>query len=944
VTSPGQWTRIEAALDEILALPESQWAAACARIAGEDAGLRDEIGALLACAGGEDPILDRPLTAPTRAAADSHYSLGHYSLEQGARVGPYRIVAVIGRGGMGEVYRAERADGQFEQQVALKLVQREAAGHIDRFHTERQILARLEHPGIARLHDGGVAEDGRPYMIMELVDGRPILEWCSEQRLELAQRLKLFMEVCDAVAYAHRNLVVHRDLKPANVLVTRAGEVKLLDFGVARLVGADREEHTQNAPLTPAYAAPEQLTRGAVTTATDVYALGMLLFELLSGARPWRLAELPLVAGLEKVLREAPPALSATAEQQTDPPVAPALLRGDLDAIVAKALRKEPEHRYETVSALKADIAHSLNHEPVTARAGARLYVIGRLVRRHRLLIASGTLVAVAVVAGVIGVLWQAQRAEHETARAIAVKDFLVSVFRASDPRIASDQPRGQITARELLDASADRIEKQFDADPELELLGTVALICRELGETDRYIALQAHEMQLARARFGELHPVITDVLLDRADDAIARSDYPAAEQLLQQTDGLIHRAGRDRSAVRARWWLTHGQALIDDSSAQPERLRAFEKALALYQQVAPTDPQYVDALNEIGNVYLTNMDSVSAAEYFRRAVTASQSVHDRSDADVQTIYGNLALALSYQGDFAGADRAYETAARMAEQTEGKASVLYWVPEANHAMLVNQRGQRQRALQMFEELMRFLPPDSVANHDAAEARERYGAALSADGLPTQAIPLLELAQRHFLEKPEYDYEPPFLRLALGDAYDKAGRTEEARRALKAALDWRVQNNPPDIQPVMQIRERWGRFLLAQGDLAGAEAQFQEVLAQAHGRRFAQIALAQGGLARLDIARHDVTSAVRDAKKAVDLFDDVQGFRDVRVGPYLWRVYAQALLQAGDPRDARVWAQKALNASVQYDAPESASISEARALLAATAEGQPQTSS
>ena len=376
MTSPAQWRRIEAALDEILALPESQWTAACARIAGDDARLRDEIGSLLAWTGGDDAILDRALALPISVAQDADYSLC-----AGMRVGAYRIVAPIGRGGMGEVYRAKRADGQFEQQVALKLIQREAAAHIERFQSERQMLARLEHPGIARLHDGGLADDGRPYMVMELVDGQPILDWCREQRCDLAQRLALFMAICGAVAYAHRNLVVHRDLKPANVLVTRTGEVKLLDFGVAKLVGARREEQTQSAPLTPAYAAPEQLTRGAVTTATDVYALGMLLFELLSGGRPWRLAELPLLAGLEKVLREAPPTVSAVAEQQTRAPVAPASLRGDLDAIVSKALRKEPEHRYETVSAFQADIARCMNHEPVAARAGARFYVLGRFVR-----------------------------------------------------------------------------------------------------------------------------------------------------------------------------------------------------------------------------------------------------------------------------------------------------------------------------------------------------------------------------------------------------------------------------------------------------------------------------------------------------------------------------------------------------------------------------------
>jgi len=463
-------------------------------------------------------------------------------------------------------------------------------------------------------------------------------------------------------------------------------------------------------------------------------------------------------------------------------------------------------------------------------------------------------------------------------------------------------------------------------------LLGTVALIFRELGEADRYLALQNHEMQLALSRFGDLHPSITDILLNRADDAVARFDYSAALKWLEQADVLIHRAGRDRAAVRARWWLTRAQALVDDPHARQQRADALERARALYERAAPTDPQVVNVLDELGVDAANAMHSAVAADYYRRALAVAQTVSNRNDVDVQTIYGNLALALSYQGDFTGADRAYETAARMAEQTEGKTSAIYWEPEANHAMLVNQSGQWVRALRMFDDLMQYLPPETVANHDAAEAREKYGASLAADGIPDRAIPLLEHSQRDLVQIPQYDYELPVLRLALGDAYDKAGRTEDARLALKSALDWRVKENPPDIQPVLQIRERWGRFLLEHDDLAGGEAQFQEVLLQSHGRKLAQIALAQGGMARLDIARNDAPAAVRDARKAVELFDQVEGFRDVRVGPYLWRIYGEALLRAGDPGAARLWAQKALDSSVQYDAPDSASISRARALL------------
>jgi len=934
VTSPAQWSRIEAALDEILALPEAQWPAAGARIAQGDADLLREINSLLACTRGADSILDRPLTAPIAAA---HEDLG---LAAGERVGAYRILSLIGRGGMGEVYRAERADGQFEQQVALKLMQREAASHIGRFHTERQILARLEHPGIARLHDGGVAGDGRPFMIMELIEGRPILDWCREQRCSLVQRLKLFLAICDAVAYAHRNLVVHRDLKPANVMVTAGGDIKLLDFGVAKLVGAERDDLTRNAPLTPGYAAPEQLTLGVVTTATDVYALGMLLFEMLSGARPWRLTELPLVAGLEKVLRESPPLMSVVAARQADAPVTAAELRGDLDAIVAKALRKEPERRYETVAALQADIIRSLNHEPVNARSGAQIYVMGRFARRHRFLIVSVVLVALALIIGSIGVAWQARRAQREAARATAVKDFLVHVFRGSDPRIASDKPRGQITAKELLDAGSKRIESQFAADPELqiELLGTVAMIYRELGDLDRYESLQTRELALARAQSGDLHPAVADILLNRAEDAVQREDFSAAMKLLVQADELIRRGGRDRSAVRARWWLLRGQALADDAAAEAERDAALEKSVNLYAAVAPHDPLYVSALTDFGNTFQSRIDLAAAAQYYRRALDVARSLPDRNDAELQTIYGNLGLALAQQGDFAGADPVYARVAQIAEKTYGKESRWYWVPAANYAYMVNLSGQRLRAMAMFDDLMAYLPPETAPTYDAATARSKFGVSLTAIGQPDRAIPLLESAERQFLKTSQNYFDLVVLRFALGNAYDNAGRTEDARRTLNDVLEQRVKAGPPDYIPVLQIRERWGRFLLIQGDTQGAEAQFREVLSQARGRPLAHAALAQAGMARLDLARHEVPSAVQEARKAVDMFDHVIGFRDVRMGPYVWCVYAQALLAAADSGAALTWAQKALDASLIYDAPESADIKKARELVQAASAG------
>src|SRR5690242_3533093 len=296
-------------------------------------------------------------------------------LDEGTRLGPWSLLHLIGRGGNGEVYLAVRADGAFRQKVAIKVMHRGAVAEVVRFQVEREILARLEHPGIARLLDGGMHTDGRPYMVMEYVEGLSLTEFCDARKLHLEGRLKLFIEVCTVVAYAHRNFVVHRDLKPRNILVTPDGRVKLLDFGVAKLldvVGGPASEKT-SAPLTPDYAAPEQLTGQPITTATDVYALGVVLFELLTSRKPFQNTDVPVAHAVRTVLHESPPAPSRAARLVHNSFVPARLIEGDLDAIVGKCLRKESEHRYDGVAMLQRDIQRYLDSEPVTAREGARL-------------------------------------------------------------------------------------------------------------------------------------------------------------------------------------------------------------------------------------------------------------------------------------------------------------------------------------------------------------------------------------------------------------------------------------------------------------------------------------------------------------------------------------------------------------------------------------------
>ena len=309
--------------------------------------------------------------------------------------------------------------------------------------------------------------------------------------------------------------------------------------------------------------------------------------------------------------------------------------------------------------------------------------------------------------------------------------------------------------------------------------------------------------------------------------------------------------------------------------------------------------------------------------------------MRERNDAELQTIYGNLGQALWNTGDFAAAESAYGRAEEIARATYGVNHRDYWVPATNHARMVHLIGQRERAMQMFAALLALLPPESARYQTRRRCGSGMRAAWPRKGAANSPFPCLVSTQAHYIETPLYDYELRRLRMTLGDAYDHAGHAEDARKALKLSLDERVAKDPPDAQATLAIRERWGRFLLEHGDASGAEAQFREVLGQAHNRKFAHEALALGGMARLAMAKGDAASAREAARQAVELFAHVEGFRDVRMGPYLWLVYAQALLLAGDASAAHEWAQQALDADLRFDAPESPDIARARDTLLAT---------
>ena len=711
---PQQWAQVDSLLDRAITLAPVEREAFVEAETATDPRLRMEVMALLAEMDTRGDVLDRP-------AVDAlGWRSGAADLQPGHPVGTYRVLSLLGRGGMGEVYMGERADGQFEHRVALKLLRHDAVEHLGRFIAERRILASLQHPGISRLYDAGVAEDGRPYMVMELVEGVSITCWCAQQKATLQQRLALFTQVCDAVVFAHQNLVIHRDLKPANILVTAEGRIKLLDFGVARLLAPTDASETVDAPITPAYAAPEQLTRSGVTTATDVHALGLLLSELLTGQRPRGGDDAPMAVMLDRMLREDVPAPSKVARTLPSPPVPSRLIAGDLDAIVGKALRRNPVERYATVAGLQADVLRHQRAEPVMAREGAGLYVFGRFVRRYRWPMAAVASLILALSAGMAGTAWQAHEAARErdiarteAARSDAVRDYMMLMFREA----GENAGEGELTAKQVLESSAQRlIETPSGQGAEREeiyqMLGELfaaiddfegaAPIFRRYLETpgaQANPALQAeirHNLAVAELRLGEMRQAHAHLAQAQAFWNRDRSRYRESlassrvveSQLLRENgktdaaiatlrEGLAERIAVSGRQHRETAYMLNalGLALMNAGQLQDaDRLlgEALQTMVALGKQ---DSSQALSMLSNQGVVAAMLGDNARAEPLLRRAVNLRRKLYGRSAA-LAALQQNVGRLMVRSGQAAQARPLLEDALAMAREFTGPASPM----------------------------------------------------------------------------------------------------------------------------------------------------------------------------------------------------------------------------------------------------------------------------
>jgi eukaryotic-like serine/threonine-protein kinase len=719
-----RWSRIEALFDAALELDPAARAGFLDREC-PDPALRAAVGNLLQAAAASGDFLQP--AAPVRA-----------QLAPGTQVGAWRVGALLGRGGMGEVYAAERSNRDFTQRAALKLLSRlDSADARRRFAEERRILGRLEHPGIAHLLDGG-EHDGLPYAAMEYVDGVPLTTYAGQ--LPLRARIELLLQVCAAVSHAHQHLVVHRDLKPGNILVTADGRVKLLDFGIAKLLDtAPGGDVTQVIRASPEYCAPEQLRGEPVSAATDVYALGVILFELLTATRLWQFGGMALMQALERLRAGEVPRPSTRVDGALQ-----RQLRGDLDSIVLKALRSEPALRYRSVDALAEDLRAWLHSRPVQAREATLAYRLGRTLRRHRWWFAAGLAVFASLSLGLAGTAWQAREAaierdlaRREAGRADAVRQYLMLMFRSAGERTQA----GSLTAQAVLDQAAARVFDELAADPD--------------GHADIVIALA--ELYFSLDNYTGARPLLERLL--REDAAISAEQRAMAQHDLAQIEF------RDDQRAEAAELLAAAQAFWN---TRPQVYREELVASRLLQS----------QIERIAG------DPAQALRTLEQALPERIALSGDTHRETATLVNNLGIAYFQLGRIDEAIARFEQASRIWEVLGLDRSADALNTLNNWAAAEMRRQRPAAAVPIFERALRLrreLYPPSAA---LAALASNLGKTLTRLGRADEALPLLREA---VALGTQYAGESSVLvisaRLGLADALSAGGKADAAAAEL-----------------------------------------------------------------------------------------------------------------------------------------------------------------
>jgi serine/threonine protein kinase len=856
---PERWQHVRNILDQAITLPDAERRAYIDHACSLDADLLAEVNSLLAShleAG--SVFLRRPVIDLKTVIIDTSGP----EKRVGRRVGVYEMVEQIGHGGMGEVYRARRADGQYEKQVAIKLVRvgLDASFVLERFRHERQILASLDHPNIARLHDGGTTDDGIPYLVMELIQGTPIDHYCRENDLDIRARLELILQVCAAVQYAHQRLVIHRDLKPSNILVTREGVPKLLDFGIAKILDpAAAAETTLVRPMTPEYASPEQIRGESITTATDVYSLGVVLYKVLTGCSPYPekdgtpLELIKFICETEPVrpsarwqgsTAAAAPHQPATAHTLDHPGRISRLLRGDLDNIALKALRKEPERRYASAEQLAEDIRRHLAGLPVTAVRGSFRYRAGKFVRRNRIVIAASAVVAITLLAGVIATVRQARIARRQAE--------IASAERARAERRFS-------YVRELTNSLIfeihDSIQSLPGATPSRKLL-----LDRAVQYLDKLSQDSAGDINLQRELAWAYHRLAT-VQGDTTQSNLGQ--VKAAEVSNRKAMALFETVAK-----------ANPSSLADQLNlAMAYRWRAFRdiyetaglgeinRALAVTEPLTRTNANNVDLKNERAQEYFILAeiqdalgDRLQSIESFRKVLDLRQEILRAQPAypEIRRGIAKVTVLLAHEiGRFGSRDeglRLMNTGIAefeaLVKETGGDPGIVREVSAAEtrrgdvelmRGDVTAARADFHRARQQIDRLAKLDPENKMLQSDVWVAEFLDGRALALAGRYDEALPALERAFRGYKSLHlEEDVGPgaPAMQAWIGEA--QAGRRNfaEALKNYEAAVAGLAEDESSfdDARcDLAMVETKIGNALLQMGKTSDARMHFEKAL-------------------------------------------------------------------------------------------------------------------
>jgi serine/threonine-protein kinase len=666
-----RFRRVDAVFDAVLDLPTAEQPAFLDRACADDPELRTEVLQLLRALHRSGGFLD---SGAVKLAEPLLAGTGVLGEAVSDRIGPFRVVREIGQGGMGRVFLGERADGQFDQRVALKLIRHGAPSMVHRFLEERRILALLEHPHIARLIDGGITADGLPYFAMEFVDGEPIDRYCDARSLSLEARLTLFMDVCEAVSWAHQHLVIHRDLKPSNILVTQAGQVKLLDFGIAKWLrgpgGAGDQTRTEFHAMTPEYAAPEQMRAGPVSTATDVYSLGVLLYVLLAGERPYDLAGKSMTE-MDRIVCEyepsRPSAVGAAPWRRR--------LRGDLDLIVMKALHKEPSRRYQSPAELAEDLQRFREGQAVRARPDSARYRLGKFVRRNRAVVLLTTATALALVGATAfstiqmrEARTQRQEALREAKRATAMSEL--QAVLAGDSRDPDGRP---LSATGRISVAEGVVVRRFQSEPWLVAVLLVDLSNRYLEAGD----LRAQRGMLGRARTiardANAHNELALAACTRATSYWIEDILDSARADVDEAKAALAAMARRSPDVEASCLEAEGKLL--QATGQPDSgIALLERALALVE-AAPGGEQRLGLANSLAEVLRLSGRTREAVPYFRRILRELEAQGYGDTEAFPNVVNFLVTSLLDLGEFADADSTVRGFIREREAKHGEGRV-----------------------------------------------------------------------------------------------------------------------------------------------------------------------------------------------------------------------------------------------------------------------------